>query len=79
MKAYLIGVMKSYLIVALLLGMLVVLAANQDAAPEKWGRAGLWEIDVDRDAGNVCFTTRLYLMEWRCVSGSIRLKPVSIS
>ena len=63
MKAYLIGVMKSYLIVALLLGMLVALGAvNRDDPPAKWGRAGLWEIDVDRDAGNVCFATRLYLI-----------------
>ena len=56
------GIMKSYLIVALLLGMCLVLATTQDAAPQKWGREGLWDIDVDRDAGNVCFTTRLYLL-----------------
>jgi hypothetical protein len=61
MKSYLIGVLKSYLIVALLLGTLVALASNQDAAPKKWGRAGLWEIDVDRAAGDVCFATRWYL------------------
>lgn len=62
-KSYLLGVLKSYLIVGLLTGALVALAiANQDPPPEKWGRAGLWEIDVDRAAGNVCFATRWYLV-----------------
>jgi hypothetical protein len=62
MKSYLIGVLKSYLMAALLLGALVALAHNQDAAPKTWGRAGLWEIDVDRAAGHVCFASRLYLI-----------------
>jgi hypothetical protein len=60
-KLYLLSI----LLVATTAGVAVAVSgmiAGDNPEPAKWAKVGLWDIDVDRDAGNTCFAVRWFLL-----------------